>query len=150
MRFSIAVAVSLIISILPFAVSAQALRVEDAIRYRKATMVMIKWHFDRLSHLAKGVIPFSRDEAERNAVWLDALSKNAAEGFIPGSQEGDTRALPAIWSDREKFRTLVERFQADASKLREMVRKGETATIKSQLDSMARTCKSCHDDFKKT
>lgn len=145
-----AAAVSLIISVFAFSASAQTSRTEDAIRYRKATMVMIKWHFDRLSQIVKGSIPFARDEAERNAVWLDALSKNAAEGFVSGSQEGDTRALAAVWNDRQKFHGLVERFQADASRLRETVRKGEMAAIKTQLDNMARTCKSCHDDFKKT
>lgn len=113
-------------------------------------MVMMKWHYERLSQQAKGIVPFARDEVERNAGWLDALSKNAAEGFVAGSHEGDTKALPAIWSDTQKFRALIERFQAEASKLRETARSGDAATIRSQLDSMARTCKSCHDDFKKS
>lgn len=146
----IAVAIGLLINIHSFSASAQTPRTEDAIRYRRAAMVMVKWHFDRLSELTKGKVPFTREEAERNAAWLDALSKNAAEGFVPGSHEGDTRALAAVWSDRPKFRNLVERFQSDASKLRESARIGDAAAIKSQLDNMARTCKSCHDDFKKS
>jgi cytochrome c556 len=141
--------VGFMICIQSLAATAQGVRTEDAIRYRKAAMVMMKWHYDRLSQQAKGVVPFTRDEAERNAGWLDALSKNAAEGFIVGSHEGDTKALPTIWRDKQIFRALIERFQADTTKLREVSRSGDVTAIKSQLDNIARTCKSCHDDFKK-
>lgn len=132
------------------AATAQTVRAEDAIRYRKAVMVMIKWHYDRLSQAAKGSLPLARDEIERNAAWLDALSKNAAEGFGVGSLEGDTKALAAIWRDEAKFRGLVEKFQADAARLRQFARGGEAAALKAPLDAMTRTCKSCHDDFKKS
>lgn len=132
------------------AVPAQVVRAEDAIRYRKAAMIMMKWHFDRLSQLTKGTVPFHRGDAERNATWLAMLSKNAAEGFISGSHEGDTKAQSTIWSDAQKFHTLVDRFQAEALKLQDIAQKGEIGLIKSQLDIMARTCKSCHDEFKKS
>lgn len=151
MRGRKALAIALMVSMYGGASFAQAVRTEDAIRYRKAVMVMTKWHYDRLSQQAKGVVPFVREEADRHAAWLEALSKNAAEGFIPGSQEGgETKAAPAIWNEGPKFRGLVDRFQADATKLREITRHGEPAVIKSQLDNMARTCKLCHDDFKKS
>lgn len=123
---------------------------EDSIRYRKAVMIMIKWHYDRLAKHAKGTIPLAHDEVDRNAAWLDALSKNAAEGFIPGSSDGDTKALPSIWIDGPTFQGLIERFQGDATKLRTVVRKGDATALKLQLDDMAKTCKTCHDDFKKS
>jgi cytochrome c556 len=146
-----ALVIGLMIGIHGGASFAQAVRPEEAIRYRKAVMVMTKWHYDRLSQQAKGAVPFVREEADRHAAWLEALSKNAAEGFVAGSQEGgETKASPAIWSDSAKFRGLVERFQADSGKLRETVRHGEPAAIKTQLDNLARTCKVCHDDFKKS
>lgn len=144
------VVVCLVIGIFSSGAVAQTLRTEDAIRYRKAAMVMMKWHYDRLSQQAKGSVPFARGEAERNAAWLDALSKNAAEGFVPGSLEGDTKATAAIWSEAPRFRGLIERFQADATRLREISKSGDPAAIKSQLEAVARTCKSCHDDFKKS
>lgn len=144
------VAVGFMICIYPFASFAQAPRAEDAIRYRKAVMVMIKWHYDRLAQQAKGIVPFVREEAGRNAAWIEALSKNAAEGFVAGSHEGDTKATGAIWSDGQKFRSLVERFQGDASRLRDATRNGDPADIKSRMDDMTRTCKACHDDFKKS
>ncbi len=151
MRCKKALASGLVFLIFAGSAFAQVIRTEDAIRYRKAVMVMTKWHFDRLAQQAKGVVPLVREDADRHAAWLEALSKNAAEGFVPGSQEGgDSKAAPTIWSDGQKFRGLVDRFQADASKLREITRHGEAAAIKAQLDNMARTCKVCHDDFKKS
>lgn len=61
-------------------------RAEDAIRYRRAVMVMIKWHYDRLSLQTKGSIPFVREEAQRSTAWLETLSQQAAEG-LPAAVE---------------------------------------------------------------
>lgn len=126
-------------------------RAEDAIRYRRAVMVMIKWHYDRLSLQTKGNIPFVREEAQRNTAWLEMLSQQAAEGFVPSSHEGDTKALPSIWEQGVKFRSLAERFRTDVTKLNEIARTGgDAAALKAQMNEVTRTCKSCHDDFKKS
>ncbi len=126
-------------------------RAEDAIRYRRAVMVMVKWHYDRLSHQTKGSVPFVREEAQRNAAWLETLSQQAAEGFVPGSHEGDTKALPSIWAQGSQFRAQAERFRSDAAKLNAIARAGgDAAALKAQMNEVTRTCKSCHDDFKKS
>lgn len=150
MKLRKAIVIGLIVGVHSIAATAQVARTEDAIRYRKAVMVMIKWHYDRLAQMAKGSVPFTRDEVDRNAARLEALSKNVAEGFVAGSHEGDTRAQAAIWSDSQKFHGAIERFQADAAKLRETARKGDAAAVKTQLDAMTKSCKACHDDFKKS
>jgi cytochrome c556 len=130
--------------------AAQASRAEDTIRYRKAVMVMIKWNYEQLSQQAKGSTPFSREEAQRQASWLDALSKSVLEGFPVGSHDGDTKALPAIWSQWPQFKTLTQRMQSDVTKLQELAQKGDVIALKAALNELTRTCKACHDDFKKS
>lgn len=126
-------------------------RAEDAIRYRRAVMAMVKWHYDRLSFQTKGSTPFVREEAQRSAAWLEMLSQQSAEGFVPGSHEGDTKALPSIWAQGSQFRALVERFRSDTAKLNAIARAGgDAAALKAQMNEVTRTCKSCHDDFKKS
>lgn len=126
-------------------------RAEDAIRYRRAVMVMIKWHYDRLSLQTKGSIPFVREEAQRSTAWLETLSQQAAEGFVPGSHEGETKAQPAICTQAAKFHALADRFRSDATKLNEIARTaGDATALKAQMNEVTRTCKSCHDDFKKS
>ncbi len=150
MHYAKRVTVGLVMGLLGTVSQAQLQRADDVIRYRKAVMVMMKWHYDHLAQQTKAGTSFSRTESQRHADWLDALSKSVPEGYTVEAQEGDTRALPAIWGQWPKFQALAERFQADAAKLREVARKGDPTTLKVQLNELTRTCKSCHDDFKKS
>jgi cytochrome c556 len=73
-----------------------------------------------------------------------------SEGFVPGSQEGDTRAKSGIWEDAARFRRLGEQFQTESARVIERSRQGDPALLKAQLDAMGKACKACHDDFKKS
>ncbi|HJW26085.1 MAG TPA: cytochrome c [Rhodocyclaceae bacterium] len=126
----------------------QSSKFEEPIKYRRAAMTMIKWHVDRIAPMVKNPQAFNRDEVARNAAALEFLSKVALDGFVPGSQEGDTKALPAIWKDWNRFQSLGDRFQAEAAKLREVARTGDPAAVKAQLGQANKVCKECHDDFK--
>lgn len=127
---------------------AEPSRFEEPIKYRRAAMTMIKWHVDRISPMVRNPQAFNRDEVLRNAINIEFLSKVSHEGFVPGSHEGDTKALPEIWKDWNRFKTLNDRFQAEAAKLREVARTGEAAAVKAQLGETNKVCKTCHDDFK--
>lgn len=134
------------------AISAQAWaevsRYEEPIRYRRAVMTMVKRHYDQISAMAKGTIPLNRDELNRHAAYLEMLSRASLDGFVAGSHEGDTKARPEIWKDWGHFRSLVDKFQADAARLKEVARSGQTDALKGAVADMTRTCKNCHDDFK--
>lgn len=121
---------------------------EEPIKYRRAVMTMIKWHGDRISPMVKNPQAFNRDEVLRNATYIEFLSRVALDGFVPGSQAGETKAKPEIWQDWARFKGLGERFQAAATKLREVARSGDAGAVKAQLGEMNKVCKSCHDDFK--
>lgn len=127
---------------------AESSRFEEPIKYRRAVMTMIKWHVDRIAPMVRKPAAFNREEILRNATYIEFLSKVSLEGFVPGSHEGDTKALPEIWKDWNRFKSLGERFQAEAAKLREVAAKGDAAAVKAQLSETNKVCKSCHDDFK--
>jgi len=127
---------------------AESSRFEEAIKYRRAVMTMIKWHVDRIAPMVKNPQTFNRDEVLRNATYLEFLSKVAQEGFVPDSHEGDTKAKPEIWKDWSRFKSLGDKFQAEASKLREVAKTGDAAAVKAQLGEANKICKNCHDDFK--
>jgi len=142
---------SLIVSaLLAFSASlwAEVSRYEEPIRYRRAVMTMVKRHYEQVSAMAKGKIPMNRDELNRHASYLEMLSRASIDGFVAGSHEGDTKAKPEIWQDWPRFRAQIEKFQADASHLKEAARTGHPETLKSAVADMTRTCKTCHDDFK--
>lgn len=142
---------SLIVSaLLAFSASlwADVSRYEEPIRYRRAVMTMVKRHYEQVSAMAKGKIPMNRDELNRHANYLEMLSRASIDGFVAGSHEGDTKAKPEIWQDWSRFRSQVEKFQADATRLKEAARSGNPDSLKGALADMTRTCKNCHDDFK--
>ncbi|HEY6897738.1 MAG TPA: cytochrome c [Rhodocyclaceae bacterium] len=127
---------------------AESSKFEEQIKYRRAVMTMIKWHGEKISPLVKTPQAFNRDEVLRNATYLEMLSKLAQEGFVPGSHEGDTKAKAEIWKDWNRFKALGDKFEAEAVKLRETAKSGDSAAIKAQLGAVNKVCKSCHDDFK--
>lgn len=127
---------------------AESSRFEEPIKYRRAVMTMIKWHADRIAPMVKSPQAFNRDELVRNATYIELLSKVVADGFVPGSDEGDTKAKPEIWKDWGRFKAIADRFQAEAAKLHEVARTGDAAAIKAQLGEANKACKNCHDDFK--
>ena len=139
-------------TILVFSVAswAEVSRYEEPIRYRRAVMTMVKRHYEQVSAMAKGKIPMNRDELNRHASYLEMLSRATIDGFVAGSHEGDTKAKPEIWQDWPRFRTQVEKFQADATRLREVAKTGNPDALKGAVADMTRTCKNCHDDYKQS
>lgn len=127
---------------------AETSRYEEPIRYRKAVMTMVKRHYDLVSGMAKGTLPMNAEALNRNADYLDMLAHVMLDGFVAGSHEGETRAKPEIWKQWKDFRGLVEKFQADAARLKELARSGKSDQLKPAVAEMTKTCKSCHDDFK--
>ncbi|CAB1367463.1 conserved exported protein of unknown function [Denitratisoma oestradiolicum] len=121
---------------------------EEPIRYRRAAMVMIKVHYDRLSQMAKGTRPTTRDELQRNALYLEQLSRVSLDGFVPGSHEGDTKASANIWKEWQNFKSLGEKFQGAALRLRDASQSGDVGAAKGVLQDVTRACKACHDEYK--
>src|SRR5678816_1950187 len=83
--------------------AAQFAKPEDAIKYRKAAMTMMNTHVGRLFGMANGKIPFDAKVAVENADIAAAVSKWQFAGFVDGSDLGETRALPKVWSEMDKF-----------------------------------------------
>ena len=121
---------------------------EEPIRYRRAAMVMIKVHYDRLSQMLKGTRPFTKEEFSRHASVLEVLSQVSLDGFVAGSHEGETKAKAEIWSDWKKFKAQGDQFRTATTRLREMAPAASQDALKSQLSEVTRSCKNCHDDFK--
>ncbi len=128
--------------------TAMAVKPEDAINYRQGTFSAMAWHFGTMGAMVKGKMDYDAEDFSRRAEIVAQLSKLPMEGFIPGSYEGDTDALPAIEENWDKFEggmnALVERSAA----LAEAAQSGDMAQIKPAFGEVGKTCKGCHDNFK--
>ena len=134
---------------LGFPAHAQFAKPEDAIKYRKAVMTLQGAHFGRIAAMASGRVPFDAAVATENATVLEMVTRLPLAGFTAGSDKGDTRAKPEIWSDTAKFKTVGEKLHADAVKLLAAAKTGNLDTLKAAVGPVGGDCKSCHDDFRK-
>jgi cytochrome c556 len=149
MKLSIkAVALGVLVSLASGMGYADAVKPEDAIKYRQSVMTAIKWQFGPLGAMVKGARPYDKDLFIRNAAYLEVLAKMPLEGFVPGSDKGDTKAKPEIWSEMDKFKGGMEKLQVESAKLAQLATTGNMDEIKAQFGETAKTCKACHDNFK--
>lgn len=129
--------------------AAQFAKPEDAIKYRKAGMTMMAAHFGRVAGMAQGKIPFDAKVAAENAEVATMLSKLPYAGFMAGTDKGDTRAKPEIWTEPDKFRAAATRMQDEMAKLNAAAKAGNLDALKASAGEVGKACKGCHDDYRK-
>lgn len=140
---------ALVASTLALPASAQFRKPEDAIKYRQASMTLMAHHAGRVGAMASGRIPFDAKAAADSAAALEALARLPWEGYVPGTDKGETRALPAIWSEPAKFKEYGDKLIADTAKVNAAAKTGNLDAIKASFGAVGQTCKACHDDFRK-
>lgn len=121
---------------------------EAAIDYRKASFGMIKHHFGPMGAMVKGDKEFNAEEFAKNAEAVATLSKFPMNGFIAGSDMGETEAKDNIWSNMDDFKKKMETFQIEAASLAEIAKGGDMAGIKPQFGKVGESCKACHKEYK--
>ena len=129
--------------------SAQFAKPEDAIKYRQSSLSVMATHFGRVAAMANGRMPFNAQAAAENAAIAETMSKLPWAGFVEGSDKGNTRAKPEIWSDSAKFKAAADTMQGEMTKVAAAARGGNIDAIKAAVGGAAGTCKACHDNFRK-
>ena len=133
------------IALLPALATAEE---NPAIAYRESLMTLYGMNFGPMASMVKGDIPW---DAARMAGWgkdLKAVSGlNAMRGFPAGSEGGESK--PEIWQNLEDFQKKMEAMQLETAKLGDLAVAGDRAAIAEQVGAAGKTCKSCHDDYKK-
>ena len=127
--------------------AAQFAKPEDAIKYRKAGMTVMATHFGRVAGMANGKIPFDAKVAADNAETM--LSKLPFAGFVEGSDKGETKAEPKIWSEMDKFKAASTKMQEEMAKLNVVAKGGNLDAIKAAVGDTGKSCKACHDNYRK-
>jgi cytochrome c556 len=122
--------------------------IEEAITYRQSAYKMIVWHVKPMTAMVKGKADWNADAFNYHAKALAKLSQFPINGFIPGSDFGDTRAKEEIWENWDDFQakmnTLIEQSQA----LAKIASSGSQEAITKQFIKTARACKSCHKKYR--
>jgi cytochrome c556 len=120
---------------------------DDALTTRQADMK----EMGKSLKAIKGII-----DSGGNAADVVAPANKIVEvaGLIPslfpkGSDQGKTRALPAIWEKWDAFTKHADDLKSEATMLASAGQSGDLATVRAQFDKAAKVCGACHQDFKK-
>lgn len=150
MRIVAPLAMAVVLTGLSVPAFAQFQKPEDAIKYRKAAMTVMASHFGRVGAMVNGRVPFDAKVAVDSSALVETMSKLPWEAFGPGTDKGgDTRALPAIWTEQAKFREGSDKLQVETAKLSAAAKTGNLDAVKTAFGSVGQTCKACHDAYQK-
>jgi cytochrome c556 len=129
--------------------AAQFAKPEDAIKYRKSALFVMGQHFGRVAAMANGKVPFDAKAVADNAEIATAMSKLPYVAFIEGTDKGDTKAEPKIWTEMDKFKAAASKMQEEMAKLNVVAKGGNIDAIKAQVGETGKSCKACHDNYRK-
>ena len=145
---SYAIALLLALSSLAMPAHAQFAKAEDAVKYRKSALTVMGTHFGRVAAMANGRAPYDAKAAAENVALVETMSKLPWGAFPEGSDKGETKAKPEIWSDKARFAESAEKLQAEMAKLSVAAKVGTLDALKPAVSNVAATCKNCHDNFR--
>jgi cytochrome c556 len=121
---------------------------ELMVKQRQAVMTLQGKYFGPMVGMMQGKVPFNVQVVQRNAGFLDNLSRMPWDGFDAATKDVKSAALPAIWSDSAKFAEAADRLQSEANKLYQVSRGGDEAAIKAQIKAVGGACGGCHEHFR--
>ena len=121
---------------------------EQLVKQRQAVMTLQGKYFGPMAGMAQGRIPFDAKIVQRNAGFLDNLSRMPWDGFAESTKDVKSAALPAIWTDSAKWAEAADRLQNETSKLYAASRSGDEAAVKAQIGAVGKACGACHESFR--
>lgn len=121
---------------------------EILVKQRQAAMTLQGKYFGPLGGMAQGKVPYNAEVVQRNAGFLEVLSKMPWDGFDPSTKDEKTRALPEVYTNQAKFKEAAERMQSEVAKLAQVSKSGDEGAVKAQIGAVGKACGNCHDNFR--
>jgi len=82
------------------------------------------------------------------AAKIASSVKAAATHFPPGSDKGETKASPDIWTNMADFVKLDEAASAAASKLEASAKGGDMKVVAADFGDLGKACGACHNKYR--
>jgi cytochrome c556 len=86
--------------------------------------------------------------AVEQAAKLKQLEMAFDKMFPAGSDKGETKALPTVWSDRAGFQAASKNADAAYDKLAVAAGSGDMAALTAAFGDTGKACGACHDKFR--
>lgn len=125
---------------------------EDQIRWRQSVMQTLGWSMGRIKANIEG--NYNKDQVIQAANTIQAIA-NSGSGvlFQPGTDTGKgwhaTNVKPEIFTNREKLKEVGTAYNREANEMAKVAAGGDAAAVKAQFGNLGKSCKGCHDEFRK-
>jgi cytochrome c556 len=98
----------------------------------------------------KGIIDAKGDAkaAQANAAKLKELQVAFMTMFPAGSDKGDTKALPTVWSDAAGFQATAKNAETADDALAVAAASGDLAQLTTAFGATGKSCGACHEKFR--
>lgn len=121
---------------------------KDAINYRQSTFTLVRYQFGDMKGMLKGKKEFNQEQFIMRAQTLATLSHLPWEAFGPGTDKGDTGALPALWKNKADFESRGEKFKENTAALLAAAQSGDKKAMAKAFGAVGKSCKGCHKKYK--
>jgi cytochrome c556 len=93
---------------------------------------------------AKGDVKTLENPAKAMARWMRVFPST----FPPGSDQGNTKALPAVWTDMAGFQKDANEMVDAADKLSQLAKAGDADGVAAQIKVVGDACGACHRTYR--
>jgi cytochrome c556 len=121
----------------------------DAIAARQARMKAIGGSLGTLVKMIKGETPFDSTAAKAAVATISEKANGLETLFPAGSDKGDTKAKPVIWTDNAGFLAALTKLQQTAAAQADSVGT-DISGVKAAVGALGATCKGCHDTYRES
>ena len=123
---------------------------EKAVENRQAVLKLVGWSIGPLGAMARGRAPVEPEVVGTNAKRISALMEMMPDAFARDTRGSgvDTKALDGIWDNMDDFNSKSLATLRAADELVAVAGTEDETAIKTAIGKMARTCGSCHDEYK--
>lgn len=124
-------------------------KIEQAIKHRKAAFTLMATYWSRILQTVEGDRPYDANAVIVDAKKVEYLSRLPWEGFVAGSERGDTKAKDDIWLDEEQFKKLARDLEAKTTNLAKVAELKDPKKLKVAFEQARDVCSACHKEFRK-
>ncbi len=129
------------------ALAGTAMAQGDVIAERRAGLKRMGGHMDAIKPVAeaRGDVKALEPRIDDMIAWFRTMPAR----FPPGSDHGDTKALPAVWSDRAGFEAANTRLLGQLDVLKAAAASGDAAGFATAFQATGpQYCGGCHRNFR--
>lgn len=137
-----AIALSLVATVAATAALAQA----DVIKARQEAMKATGGKTAIVGKMLKGEEKFDLAKAQDALAQYVVIGEKGPSLFPAGSQNGDTAALPPVWTNKADFDAKFAKLGAEAKAAQGKIK--DEATFKATMPDLLKNCGGCHETYR--